>query len=100
MAELNFDTDRKSFRVITEIAQRAMGLGARENDPFTKMDITMDINAVHSNGCPLRLEALRDADAFNFSHDILGIRRHLNRDTGKLENHFTPRFAVPLAKVE
>jgi hypothetical protein len=94
MTTVSFDVQRSEQRVISEIATRAMGLAARwQGDLFTKQDITMDVTACHANGCPLRLEALRDADDFNFAHDILGIRRHLDRDTGKLGDMFRPRFA-------
>ena len=30
----------------------------------------------------------------DFSHDITGIRGHINRDTGKLEDFFIPRYAL------
>lgn len=91
-----FDVGPVEARIIREIATRAMmELGvARLSDPFTPLDIAMDITAVHCNGCPLRLEDLRNADGFNFSHDVLGIRRHLDRETGKLGDHFRPRFTV------
>lgn len=90
--DISFDTDRASMDVILRIADRAMGLRSR-HDPFTKMDATMDVTAVHCNGCPLRLEALLNADDFTFAHDILGIRRHLDRDTGQLGDFFVPRLA-------
>jgi len=55
----------------------------------------MDLEACHCNGCPLDLvalaEALRDEDVI---HDVAGITRHLNRDTGKLEGFFRPRYAA------
>lgn len=94
---INFDVPRRQARIIKEIALRAMAELelARENDPFTLCDVMMDVTAVHCNGNPLKLEALRDADGFNFAHDILGIRRHLNRDTGHLDGHFLPRFSMP-----
>lgn len=53
----------------------------------------MDVIAVHMNGRPLRLEALLAADDFNFAHDVFGIRRHLDRDTGELTQCFVPRFS-------
>jgi hypothetical protein len=53
----------------------------------------MDITACHLNGCPLRLGELLGADDANFAHDVFGIRRHLNRETGKLEDCFCPRYA-------
>ncbi len=93
--EINFTVNPRERDIINQIVNRAWRdlQGARHHDKFTKLDLNMDITAVHCNGNPLRLEALRDADDFNFTHDILGIRRHLNRDTGKLENHFRPRFS-------
>jgi len=58
------------------------------------ISMMLDLKACHSNGCPLDLEAMlaapRDADIV---HDISGIERHLNRETGKLEGGFTPRYA-------
>lgn len=94
--EISFETTRRELRIISEIAKRAFDelAIARENDPFSRADVAMDVAAVHCNGNPLRLEALRDADQFNFAHDILGIRRNLNRETGKLGNYFTPRFSA------
>lgn len=53
-----------------------------------------DISAVHFH-CPLRLNDLLAADRFNFAHDMCGIQRHINRETGQLENFFLPRFAAP-----
>jgi hypothetical protein len=91
---VKFTATRQDFEIINKIAHRAMGLTiARRNDPFTLMDIQMDIEAVHCNGNPLKLYGLLEADDFNFTHDVLGIRKNLNRDTGKLENHFSPRFS-------
>lgn len=93
--EISFSVSLLDRRKIEEIADRAMGelRIARRNDPFTRLDIVMDVTAVHANGCPLRLGALEEADAFNFAHDILGIRTHLDRETGELMDCFRPRFS-------
>lgn len=40
-----------------------------------------------------KIAELLPADDFNFAHDVAGIRRRINRTTGKLENYFLPRFA-------
>jgi len=91
----SFDTTREEFDLIQKIVDRSMGLHtARRYDQWTRMDMHMDLAAVHANGNPLRFEALLAADDFNFAHDILGIRRNLDRDTGKLENEFSPRFSA------
>lgn len=57
----------------------------------TRLELYMDLSAVNAE-MPLRLEELAGADDANFSHDIGGIRQHLNRITGKLGDCFVPRF--------
>ena len=59
-----------------------------------RMSLHMDITAAHVNGCPLRLAEWLEADDFNFAHDIAGIVRHIDRDTGKIGGLFLPRFAA------
>ena len=79
--------------LIHRIAERAKNeLGT----PF--LDTSMDITATHLNGCSLRLGELLNAPAFNFAHDVWGIRSHLDRQTGKLMDCFLPRYALREAK--
>lgn len=93
---VSFTTTKDEHRTITAIADRAtaMALNAKPQIEYPRTNAAMDITAVHANGCPLRLDALLAADPFDFAHDVFGIRRHLNRKTGQLEDHFTPRYAV------
>lgn len=81
-------------RLIEKLTERAMNIGLQHDISIEPLALRMDITAVHANGCTLRLADLLHADEFDFSHDIFGIRRHLNRDTGKLENCFSPRFSA------
>ena len=70
-------------------------LRARKEYPSAVVDtrsLAMDITATHANGCRLKLYELLMADDFNFVHDVFGIARHLDRTTGKLMDHFLPRF--------
>lgn len=60
-----------------------------------RRDATMDINAAHSNGCPLDFQKLLDFPDFDFFHDVDGTRTHIDRKTGKLQHHFVPRCAQP-----
>jgi hypothetical protein len=76
-------------RIVEAIVNRAIKSGIYAH----ATDAAMDISAAHAS-CPLRLADLRDADQFNFDHDMYGIRRHLNRKTGKLAGFFFPRFAA------
>ena len=87
---INFNTSKQDALLIGAITKRAMGLKIQGYDSMT---CNMDLTACHANGSPLDLEELLQADEFNFAHDILGIRRHINRDNGKLENCFLPRFS-------
>jgi len=41
----------------------------------------------------LDFEKLLSFDDFNFYHDMFGIHNNLDRNTGKLKNHFVPRCA-------
>lgn len=76
---------------IRKIAARAVERAARHGIVLDPLDIEMDVSATHANGCRLDLQKLLDFDVVNFAHDISGIRRHLDRDTGKLQDHFLPR---------
>lgn len=94
-----FNATRAEMEVIAKIATRARKMAAALGGfQYTQSDALMDINACHSNGCPLKLQELLDADDGNFGHDVFGIRRHINRETGQLEDCFLPRFAQPVSR--
>ena len=88
--EVSFSVSVTESRLITKIARRAAELIPTSD--FISLE--MDITAVHANGCELELERMLAASDLDFSHDIHGIRRNLNRKTGELENYFLPRFAA------
>jgi hypothetical protein len=62
---------------------------------YDRMSLTMDLEACHSNGNPLRLDELLKAKPFDFAHDVVGIINNLDRNTGKLGNCFSPRYSMP-----
>ena len=86
-------TNREDMGLESQIAKRAVVMARELGIQYDQMTAVMDIDACHSNGNPLKLQELLDADDFNFSHDVFGIRRHINRTTGKLENCFLPRYS-------
>lgn len=86
-----YGQDRK---LIEKIAKRAMKI-ADWSATRSILDVQMDLAATHLNGCPLKRRELLKAKDFDFIHDLGGIARHLNRNTGKLLGCFTPRFAKP-----
>lgn len=92
----SFSADRETMRLVERIADRAMAL-QHKAEPIQRykrgkvaMQWHMDILATH-NAMPLDLSRLLAADDGEFAHDVFGIRRHLNRDTGQLEDCFVPR---------
>lgn len=99
-SKLSFEASGGDRRIINQIARRALQM-ARAMPSVADVvgadlvDWEMCITATHASGNPLRLADLRDADDFNFAHDVFGIYRHLNRATGQLENCFVPRYSVP-----
>jgi hypothetical protein len=99
---IKFDVTRDELNLIVKVCARAEELMAELVSPqagshfdYRRSDMLMDLQATHANGCRLDFNALlgfRDAD---FAHDIFGIRRHINRETGQLEDCFVPRCARP-----
>ena len=75
------------FRVIDAIVSRALVFFPDRDE----RDIKMDVLAVHLS-CRLRLDHFLNADDFNFVHDIVGIERHLDRNSFTLRDCFVPRF--------
>jgi hypothetical protein len=64
-----------------------------------RQDVFMDITATIMGGCRLRLDDWLASDDENFTHDLVGIELHLNRQTFRLGDCFLPRFATPRVEV-
>lgn len=94
MKQASFKTNTNDQKVISKIAHRAVAMAAQHEVPYDLLSATMDLTACVANGCPLYLSELLESNDFNFAHDVFGIRRHINRTSGQLENCFVPRFAV------
>jgi hypothetical protein len=96
MATLNWEISDTDAALIRKIADRAMAeMSSLRANRITHLDVTMSVQACHANGNPLDLRRLlEDFPLFDFSHDIAGIIGHLNHDTGKLENFFSPRCTL------
>lgn len=91
---ISFKVTIAEAKTIRNIVQRAAAMAVEVGLDYPVIDIDMDITACHANGCPLKLSALATADNFDFAHDVFGIRRHINRETGQLEDCFVPRYAA------
>lgn len=93
------ETTKQEMLLISLIADRALKMAVKYDCPYEdKLSAVLDIEYAHKQ-VPMRLRELLEADDFNFSHDVFGIRRHMNRDKCKLEGSFLPRFAIPTGSV-
>ena len=87
--QIQWNASRKDSALISKIVARAISL-----TDLDRLEVAMDLTAVHLNDCPLDLERMLAAPDVHFLHDIYGINRHLNRRTAQLANHFLPRLAA------
>ena len=92
-----FRASHNELLLLSQIANRYLKRfpnSGKKREGLHKLDVIMDLEAVISNGCPLRLNDLLAADDFNFFHDVCGIREHLDHETGQLKNQFSPRYKL------
>jgi hypothetical protein len=88
--ELSFKASDEERALVRKIVKRARSLGwERRTD-----DCVMDLIACHANGNPMDFAKLLAADDFNLMHDVAGIARHMDFQTGKLLGHFSPRCSA------
>lgn len=80
--------DREASGMIETIVRRARHslTGDRLDGLSLSMDLTVCYNLGHVN-----LAVLSKLGEGDFAHDIVGIIRHLDRDTGELQDCFLPR---------
>jgi len=97
---INWDVNEEEMALIHQIVDRGEALMKAQDLPAPdRVDMLMDLTACHANGTPLRLEAMLNADDFNFAHDFFGIQNHIDRDTAAMTDCFLPRFADTSAQV-
>lgn len=96
---LNFASTTEEYALIRQIAYRAEGFFRELDLEFNRSGLMMDLDVVHSNGCPMDFPTLLGFPDRDFIHDIAGIRQHLDRTTGELGENFVPRCAKQGAAV-
>ena len=87
----NAMNDGQAARFAHKVLDRAQAVGFPITYP---LEFTMDMLAANV-AAPLDWEKLITTDRGTFYHDVGGIHRHLNRDTGELMDCFLPRCALP-----
>lgn len=89
--EVSFDVTREDAAKIRKIVDRWVRNRLEAGFETDRLSAQMDVTATHANGCPLDLDKLLASLDFDFNHDMAGIARHLDRETGKLGGFFLPR---------
>jgi len=83
----------RTTREETDAIRRIVKAARKIDENLDVLSATMDLEACHTHGCPLALQRMEAAQPPDLMHDIYGIQRHIDRETGKLCDCFLPRFA-------
>ena len=94
MSRPSFKIPKSDAALIAKIVRRAESLLTPDIE-INPTELAMDLTACHANGCPMDFARLLEAPDADFIHDVLGIRKHINRKTGNLQDCFVPRCALP-----
>ncbi|MFT8646522.1 hypothetical protein [Gluconacetobacter sp.] len=95
---VRFDISDEDADLVSRIADRlvdalvSQGIKKASWTVF-HLETRMDLTAAHANGCPMDFDLLLNTDKTTLMHDVGGISRHLDRDTGTLTGNFRPRTA-------
>ena len=84
-------TDEALMRGILQRIKNTIALNNRYDGDFVTLE--MDLIATHLHIIPLDLSKLLDSLDADFAHDINGIAWHIDRGTGTMCGHFSPRCA-------
>lgn len=93
-SKMSWKVSSADFKKIVKIVSRLKIMADKQDYPLNTMSCSMSLVACHCNGMRLNLTKLLKADGLTFCHDVLGICRHTNRTTGKIEDCFVPRCAI------
>jgi hypothetical protein len=92
----NFDLEPEDYQLLLAIVRRLKSTKNFKLEDFwgDETDFKMDLTVTHNHAVKLDFGKLLDAPDSVFFHDIMGIRRGLNRETGKLDNLFLPKCTL------
>jgi len=78
---------------IAEIGKRASEIAKGIGHDIEPINFMLDMETAlkHEQNKGIDLDVLLRFDDGNFAHDVFGIHRHLNRETGELMDCFSPR---------
>lgn len=75
-----------------KVVQRAVFHYSQFGVVLDPVRLTLDLSAVKTLIPNICFKALLESEDDDFAHDIFGVVKNLNRETGHLENNFLPRY--------
>lgn len=90
---LSFEVTREDRKKIDRTVELGLELCKDYGVVYDRLDMAMDLTACHASGTPLDFDRLVEFDDGSFAHDLFGIRKYLDRQTGELTDNFLPRCA-------
>lgn len=96
--EINWTLGDGDRALVNQIASRIVWIYEEVGlaKPGLHEQVRMDLTAVHNHIGRLRLEAMLHAPNDEITHDVMGIRKHLDRETMTLGEHFLPKFMISM----
>ena len=91
---ISFAISKEDHMKVMRLVDRPEALSSKFGRKLDRRSLVMDLTACIANGTPLKLDDLLIADDGNFAHDVFGIARHIDRQTGQLGDCFLPRYAA------
>ena len=92
MKEHNFSLSQDDFRHVETILQRFERIAGPLRSE--RAGVMMDLIACHNGACAIDFAAMARGNEIDLAHDVAGIFRHFDRETGELTECFTPRHAT------
>ena len=80
-----------TFNAILRVKERAEEMGIVQGSIQTLAIDLLNAEKTYN----MNWEGLANADDANFSHDVIGIQRHIDRGIATFDPYFVPRFALP-----
>jgi hypothetical protein len=91
---MEFNATREELDFIRLICTRFEYMCSRVGAAIPRRaTLVADLDACHSNGCPMDFEAMAGGPTRALMFDVVDIQRHIDRETGTLRGGFVPRYA-------
>ena len=86
---VNFGMTKEELLLVKQIAERL--IADLPDMEYNRQELVMDFDAAYTSSGPFNLTRLLESPDTDFLHDVYGIRRHIDRETGELTGCFMPR---------